>query len=81
MLQSAQMQFPDKKRYLYIDVEGHRNSVGGYDSDMFELQTDFVLGFLMKFFTRIHMPLIDCKNSSHQMNDIPDTFKIIDHRA
>ncbi|KAF6585926.1 HNH endonuclease [Paenibacillus sp. EKM211P] len=76
LLQNAQKQFPNQKRYLYMDIEGHKNNMGGYDHDMFELQSDFALGFLMQFFTRIHIPLIGVKNSKLQRNDVPQEFKI-----
>ena len=37
--------FSKSKTILYLDIEGHRNSAGGYDQDMMELQKDFILGF------------------------------------
>ena len=76
LLKNAQMQFPNKKRFFYIDIEGHRNHAGGCDEDMFELQKDFALGFLMKFITEIHMPL-GCYKNNNQSNEIPDTLKIL----
>ena len=45
MVQRAQQLQPGRKRVLFLDIEGHRNSNGGFDADMLELQTDFLLGF------------------------------------
>jgi hypothetical protein len=41
LVQRAQRVMPGKLRQLYLDVEGHRNSEGGFDADMTELQTVF----------------------------------------
>ncbi|MED4954761.1 HNH endonuclease [Paenibacillus macerans] len=76
LLQKVQKDSPNHKRYLYIDIEGHKNNSGGYDHDMFELQKDFALGFLLQFFTRIHMPLISVENNKLQRNDVPEEFEI-----
>ncbi|WP_043891123.1 HNH endonuclease [Paenibacillus sp. Aloe-11] len=76
LLQNAQKQSPNQKRYLYLDIEGHKNSKGGFDHDMFELQKDFALGFLMQYFTKISMPLVGVKNNRLQRNDVPQEFKI-----
>lgn len=37
IIKSSQEKHPNKKRLLYLDVEGHRNKNGGFDHDMFEL--------------------------------------------
>lgn len=76
LLQNAQKQFPNQKRYLYLDIEGHKNKQGGFDHDMFELQKDFALGFLMQFFIEIHVPLAGVKNNKLQRNDVPLDFRI-----
>lgn len=76
LLQKVQKDSPNQKRYLYINIEGHKNNSGGYDHDMFELQKDFALGFLLQFFTRIHMPLISVENNKLQRNDVPEEFEI-----
>jgi hypothetical protein len=46
LVHDAQQQHPGKKRVLYLDIDGHRTSEGGFDADMFELQDEFLLGFL-----------------------------------
>jgi len=78
LLQNAQKQFPNHKRHLYLDIEGHRNKSGGFDHDILELQKEFALGFLLQFFTQIHLPLISVKNSKLQRNDVPAEFEIFD---
>lgn len=42
LVQRAQRVMPGKPRQLYLDIEGHRNSEGGFDADMLELQTVFL---------------------------------------
>src|SRR5262245_22629465 len=37
LVQRAQLQYPGKRRLLYLDIDGHRNSEGGFDADMLEL--------------------------------------------
>ena len=76
LVKYAQKHFPGKPRYLYLDIEEHKNSSGGYDRDMFELQRDFILGFLGPYLSSIRMPLINC-DKEKQQNDIPDELKII----
>ena len=76
LLKSAQVKFPNKDRVLYIDIDGHKNSKGGYDQDMFELQKDFGIGFLGKYFAEVYLPLGDFENPNPQCNDIPDKLEI-----
>ena len=71
LVQRAQRLRPGKKRKLYLDIEGHRTSEGGFDADMLELQKDFLLGFLGLYLSEIHCPLISVTNSEPQENDIP----------
>ena len=52
LLKSAQTKSPNAPRLLFVDIDGHKNDQGGYDNDMFELQKDFGLGFLAKYFYR-----------------------------
>src|SRR3972149_6969279 len=46
LVQRAQHLQPGKKRKLFLDIEGHRNSKGGFDADMLELQKEFLTDFL-----------------------------------
>jgi hypothetical protein len=64
---------------LYLDIDGHRNRDGGFDSDMFELQQHFILGFLMQFLTEVNMPLaagVRRRDASPQSEDIPEELTI-----
>ena len=81
LVNQAQRLHPDRKRVLYLDIDGHRNSQGGFDSDMLEVQKEFLLGFLMEFLTEVKMPLIGSgaiRNEKPQNNDVPDTFILRD---
>lgn len=78
LVQRAQQLEPDKNRNLYLDIEGHRNTKGGFDADMLELQKEFLVGFLAPFLSEIHSPLISLKNSKPQNNDIPPAIIIQD---
>lgn len=76
MLLNAQKTYPDQARVLYLDIDGHRNSEGGFDDDMLELQKEFGMGFLLPYFTEIHFPLISVRNAKAQRNDIPEGLEI-----
>lgn len=80
LLKAAQTQSPNVDRILYVDIDDHKNAEGGFDSDMFELQKDFGVGFLGKYFTEIHFPLIDLINPKPQCNDIPDELEFFSSR-
>lgn len=71
LVKQAQKVKPGKPRNLYLDIEGHRNSEGGFDADMLELQQDFIAGFLAPFFSEIHCPLFKADNPNPQNNEIP----------
>jgi hypothetical protein len=76
LVQDAQARFPNRRRSLFLDIEGHRNEQGGFDPDMFELQQDFLLDFLGRFLSEIHCPLIIVSKPKGQENDIPDRLEI-----
>ena len=76
LLKTAQIKSPNIDRILYVDIDGHKNSKGGFDHDMFELQQDFGIGFLGKFFSEVHFPLINFINPNPQCNDIPAGLSI-----
>lgn len=76
LLKSAQTKFPNTSRILYVDIDDHLNKAGGFDSDMLELQKDFGIGFLGKYFTEMHFPLGAFENNKQQCNDIPDELTI-----
>ena len=52
LLKTAQVKSPDKDRVLYVDIDGHRNSEGGYDHDMVERKGILALGFWDSFLLR-----------------------------
>ena len=76
MVQQVSKKFPNKKRSLYLDIEGHRNKEGGFDNDMYELQRHFILEFLQPYISEVHMPLGGAIFGV-QREDLPDEFKII----
>jgi hypothetical protein len=72
----AQRTFPGAKRQLFLDIEGHRTPTNAFDGDMFELQKDFLLGFLTPFLTEVRMPLAGVTNPNPQREDLPDELHI-----
>ena len=78
MVQHAQREFPGRPRGLYLDIDGHRNSKGGFDAGMRELQQDYILGFLMPYLTEVAMPLgrYKRKSGTGQRDDLPDVLQI-----
>ena len=70
LIEQAQSLSPGKKRILYLYIEGHRNSNGGFDNDMFELQVEFLLGLLSPYLSEIHRPIFNAANPKSQKNDI-----------
>ena len=57
LVRDAQERFPNRRRYLHLEIEGHRNKEGGYDFDMLELQSKFMTEFLMPYLTEACGPL------------------------
>jgi Restriction endonuclease len=78
LIKGAQKNSPNANRILYLDIDGHKNKSGGFDGDMFELQKDFILGFLMQYLYEVHMPICSVRNPKRQINEIPDVVKIFD---
>ncbi len=74
---SAQESHPNRKRVLYLDIDGHRNEIGGFDGDMFELQRYFLLGFLIQYISELHAPLIGVQNTKFQRNDLPTELHFV----
>lgn len=67
---------PGKPRSLILDIEGHRDDDGRFDRDMYELQQEFVLGFLSRYLSEIHSPVYSGKNPGKQDDDIPASLDI-----
>lgn len=77
LVKNAQEQFPNQSRILFLDIEGHRNEKGGFDHDMYKLQTEFLIGFLSPFLKQVCTPLNHTENPRLQNNDVPDELKIV----
>ena len=77
LLNNAQRQFAGAKRHLYLDIDGHRNSAGGFDDDMLELQSKFMAEFLIQFLTRADTPLGSFQNPNPQNDKIPEEMQLI----
>ena len=67
---------PDEPRHLFLDIDGHRNSEGGFDHDMFELQQNFLIGWLMPFLSEATFPLGNVGNPKPLRNDLPEVLEI-----
>ena len=63
---------PGKPRHLFLDIDGHRNRAGGFDDDMFKLQTQFIIKEIMPYITRVFMPLGQYRNGKRQRNNFPN---------
>jgi len=68
----AQAVKPGRRRLL-LDIEGHRTSAGGFDTDMRELQYEFLVGVLAPFLSDVHGPLRILENPRTQDDDLPPT--------
>ena len=63
----AHRTFPGAERHLFVDIEGHRMPNDAFDGDMFELQKDFLLGYLMHFlYPRPACP--SCTSGTHTLS-------------
>jgi hypothetical protein len=77
LLNDAQRKFPGAKRSLFLEIDGHRNSNGGFDDDMLDLQSKFMHEFLLQFLTRAVTPLAEFENPKPQNNIIPEELHLI----
>ena len=79
LVKEAQERYPDWPRALYLDIQGHRGSFGGFDADFFEFQQEFLLGAIGPFLTAVDLPLTGgLINPEPQRNDLPDRLRIAD---
>ena len=69
-------EFPGRKRLLYLDIEEHRNPAGGFDRDAYEIQQEFLIGFLAPYLSELHLPLGTIVNPKVPLDDIPDALRI-----
>mgnify|MGYP006280923065 CR=1 FL=1 len=72
LLREAQSEFPDWPRVLYLDIEDHMREDGRLEEDMIELQQEFLIAAMGKFFTALALPLVSVVNPDDQVNDLPD---------
>jgi hypothetical protein len=72
LTKTAQDEFPDWPRVLYLDIQGHIDEQGRFTDDMVELQQEFLIAAMGKFFTALAMPLIAVVNPEKQVNTLPD---------
>jgi hypothetical protein len=76
LVKDAQRTSPGANRVLYLDIDGHRNAVGGFDRDSYELMTDFISKVIFPFLTEYDNPFFRVKNSNKQRNDVPESVVI-----
>ena len=81
LVQRAQRVRPGKERKLFLDIEGHRDDEGAFDSDMLELQEHFLLGVLARYLSEIHCPLVTARNPDPQDDEIPPLLAIQDKES
>jgi len=78
LVQRAEQQRPGTERRLYLDIDGHKKSEGGFDSDMVEIQTKFLPQVLSHHLSEFLTPLGHCMNPKPQDNDVPPALVIRD---
>ena len=76
LLKESQEKYPECTRVLYLDIEGHRGDIKGFDPDFFEFQQEFLQGYLGPFFQALDTPLSSVFNPNDQRNDVPDQLDI-----
>lgn len=76
LIADAQEASPGKKRYLCLDIDGHRTATGAFDADMFDLQA-FIVDKLVPFLTEAHCPLGSWSNSEQQ-NEVPTSVIVVE---
>jgi hypothetical protein len=72
LLVEAQDEFPDWPRVFYLDIEGHVREDERLEEDMIELQQEFLIAAMGKFFTALALPLVAVVNPEDQVNDLPE---------
>jgi hypothetical protein len=77
LLNRAQRQFPNAERTLRLEIDGHLNPNGGFDDDMYELLSKFMVEVLIKFLTRAETPFGGIQNLKPQDNSIPKELNLV----
>lgn len=76
VLCEAQERFPDWPRVLYLDIDGHVDPQGRFTDEMVELQQEFLIAALGRFFTALALPIVAVVNPDPQSNDVPDSLRL-----
>jgi len=71
----------NKKRVLFLNIDGHRLKDGAFDQDMWELQFNFICQNLIHYYSEINLPIAQIINPYEQLEeDIPEKFIIYDEK-
>lgn len=77
LLKEAQRRYPDWPRSYYVDIRGHVDETGRFESDFVELQQEFFFSTMASFVTALELPLTGpLLNPDPQRNDLPDELVI-----
>lgn len=76
LLKDSQERFPDWPRVLYLDINGHLDERGRFTDEMVELQQEFLIAALGRFFTALALPIVRVVNPDPQSNDVPDALQL-----
>jgi len=80
LVRKAQDEYPNQKRCLYLDIDGHRESDGTFDNDMFELLAHFLVEVIIPCITEIHQPFGIVKNEKQKDLEKP-YLKILSNKG
>jgi hypothetical protein len=72
LLKESQERFPGWPRVLYLDIDGHVRDDDRLTEDMVELQQEFLIAAMGKFFTALALPIVAVVNPDEQVNELPD---------
>ena len=75
IVQKAEKEHPGKPRILILEIEGHRTEKNTFDTEMFNLQKNFIQKMMLQYLSEARMPLIDLKNKNKQRSDLPTGIK------
>jgi len=72
LLKESQDRFPGWPRVLYLDVNGHLDEDGRFEDEMVELQQEFLIAAMGRFFTALALPIVAVVNPDGQDDEVPD---------
>jgi len=77
LLREAQQRYPGWPRVVYLDIEGHRGDVSGFEENFVELQQEFFFSVIAPFVTAFDTPLTGgLVNPDPQRDDVPDRLRL-----